>query len=105
MKSLSLIAGAVLAFTCSIQLFAQSQSRMLAVSPMNRGRGIGRKLAQECIDRALRDGAKAIGLTTGEMMRVAEPMYERMGFKKEAELGTRFGVKHARYVLILKEAV
>jgi len=38
-------------------------------------------------------------------MRVAEPMYERMGFKKEAELGTRFGVKHARYVLILKEAV
>jgi ribosomal protein S18 acetylase RimI-like enzyme len=79
--------------------------RMLAVSPMSRGRGIGRKLAQECIDRARRDGADAIGLTAGEMMRVAAPMYERMGFKKEAELGTRFGVEQARYALILNEAV
>lgn len=76
--------------------------RMLAVSPLCRGRGIGRKLTQECIDRARRDGAAAIGLTTAEMMRVAQPMYERMGFRKEEDLGTRFGVKHARYVLMLK---
>ncbi len=77
--------------------------RMLAVSVLCRGKGIGRELTQECIDRARRDGAEAIGLTTGEMMKIAQPMYERMGFKKEAELGTRFGVKHARYVLILKQ--
>jgi ribosomal protein S18 acetylase RimI-like enzyme len=79
--------------------------RMLAVSPGSRGKGIGRMLTQECINRALRDGAEAIGLTTSEMMRVAQPMYERMGFKKQAELGTRFGVKHTLYILILKNAV
>jgi ribosomal protein S18 acetylase RimI-like enzyme len=77
--------------------------RMLAVSPGGRGRGIGRRLTQECIDRASRDGAGAIGLATAEIMRVARPMYERMGFKKEAELGTRFGVEQARYVLTLKQ--
>jgi Acetyltransferases len=82
--------------------------RMLAVSPSARGRGIGRQLTQTCIDRANRanrDGAEAIGLTTAEMMRIAQPMYERMGFTKVAELGTRFGVKEARYVLMLKPAV
>ena len=78
---------------------------MLAVSPLSRGVGIGKRLTQECIDRANRDGAEAIGLTTSEMMKVAQPMYERMGFKKEEELGKRFGVKHARYVLGLKKAV
>jgi ribosomal protein S18 acetylase RimI-like enzyme len=78
--------------------------RMLAVSPGCRGRGIGRKLTQECIDRAGRDGADAVGLTTTEMMRIAQPMYERMGFKKEAELGARFGVNQGRYVLKLKQA-
>ena len=32
-------------------------------------------------------------------------MYERMGFKKEVELGTRLGVTQARYALILNEVV
>jgi ribosomal protein S18 acetylase RimI-like enzyme len=79
--------------------------RMLAVSPSCRGRGVGKRLTQECIDRARRDGAEAIGLTTGEMMRIARPMYERMGFQKDAELGSRMGVEHARYVMRLKPAV
>jgi ribosomal protein S18 acetylase RimI-like enzyme len=79
--------------------------RMLAVSPKSRGRGIGKALTQECINRARRDGAQAIGLTTGEMMRIARPMYERLGFQKEAELGIRLGVSHARYVLRLNQAL
>lgn len=74
----------------------------LAVSPRHRGKGIGRSLTRECIERARRDGADSIGLTTADMMTVARPMYERMGFVKESELGERFGVKHARYVLKLK---
>lgn len=74
----------------------------LAVSPGHRGRGVGRSLAHECISRARRDGADSIALTTAEMMAVARPMYERMGFIKESDLGDRFGVKHARYVLKLK---
>ena len=77
--------------------------RMLAVAPARRGEGIGRKLTEACIERARLDGAEAIGLTTADMMKVAEPMYERMGFKKELDLGTRFGVQHARYKLALNE--
>lgn len=74
----------------------------LAVSPLHRGKGIGRTLTRECIDRARRDGASSICLTTAEMMTVARPMYERLGFIKESDLGERFGVKHARYVLKLR---
>jgi len=76
--------------------------RTLAVSPISRGRGIGRALTEECIDRARRDDAEAIALTSAEMMTVALPMYVRMGFRKETDLGHRFGVKHSRYVLPLK---
>jgi ribosomal protein S18 acetylase RimI-like enzyme len=76
--------------------------RMLAVSPSCRGKGIGRKLTQECIERARTDGAERIGLSTGEMMAVALQMYDRIGFKKDKELGIRYGVANARYVLILK---
>lgn len=79
--------------------------RMLAVPPKCRGRGVGRRLTEECIARALKDGAAAIGLTTTDLMAIARPMYERMGFQKDAELGTRFGVKQARYVLMLSENV
>ncbi len=74
----------------------------LAVSPLHRGKGIGLRLTRECIDRARKDGASSIGLTTAEMMTVARPMYERLGFIKESDLGERFGVEHARYVLKLK---
>ena len=74
----------------------------LAVSPAHRSKGIGRSLTRECIDRARKDGADAVALTTAEMMTVARPMYERMGFIKESDLGERFGVKHARYILKLK---
>jgi ribosomal protein S18 acetylase RimI-like enzyme len=73
----------------------------LAVSPRCRGLGIGRKLTEECIERARRDGAIAIRLTTSEMMTVAQPMYLRMGFQLDADLGLRFGVNEVRYVLRL----
>lgn len=75
--------------------------RTLAVSPANRGRGIGRRLTQECIDRARKGGAQSIALTTAAMMTVARPMYERMGFSKEADIGDRFGVHEELYVLRL----
>jgi ribosomal protein S18 acetylase RimI-like enzyme len=74
----------------------------LAVSPLHRGQGVGGRLTRECIERARRDGADSIGLTTAEMMTVARPMYERLGFTKESDLGQRFGVPHGRYVLKLR---
>ena len=45
-----------------------------------RGRGIGTLLMEECILRARRSGATALGLHTGDSMVVALPMYERRGF-------------------------
>jgi ribosomal protein S18 acetylase RimI-like enzyme len=99
--------GVVLYKSCALSDNAgrsanSASMRTLAVSLSSRGRGIGRMLTQECIDRARREGADEISLTTAEMMTVARPMYERMGFVKEIELGQRFGVKHARYVLKLR---
>jgi len=76
--------------------------RTLAVAPQQRRRGIGRQLMRECIERARHDGAEGIELTTADMMTVALPMYERMGFAKQLDLGNRFGVPHARYVLKLR---
>jgi ribosomal protein S18 acetylase RimI-like enzyme len=74
----------------------------LAVSPKSRGRGVGKRLTQECINRAIRDNAEAIALATSEIMTVALPMYERLGFQRQTELEPRYGVKQAQYVLWLK---
>jgi len=60
--------------------------RMLAVSPMERGRGIGRELAQAAMDRAIEQGATRIVLSTLETMHAAHRLYERMGFRRRHEL-------------------
>ena len=56
------------------------EARLLAVLPTARGQGIGLALMQECIRRARRSGAGALGLHTTDMMNVAMRMYEGMGF-------------------------
>ena len=55
--------------------------RMLAVDPSHRGLGIGRALTEECIRRAVRDGATVIALHTTPTLDVAFAMYTRMGFR------------------------
>jgi len=72
--------------------------RMLVVLPNCRGFGIGRSLTQECIRRAERDGAAVIALHTSQLMGVALPMYERMGFRLEREIPQIFGVPYGIYV-------
>lgn len=72
--------------------------RMLVVAPEAQGLGIGRALAQECIRRAQRDGAAVFALHTSELMQVALPMYERMGFRRRSDAPTIFGVKYGIYV-------
>src|SRR4051812_28264640 len=54
--------------------------RLLAVPPDRRGKGIGRRLTEECVRRARESGAEAITLHTGDIMNIAMQMYERMGF-------------------------
>lgn len=60
--------------------------RLLAVAPAARGSGAGRRLMEECIQRARAAGATALTLHTTDMMRVAMQLYERMGFERAPEL-------------------
>jgi predicted N-acetyltransferase YhbS len=59
--------------------------RLLAVPESARGRGIGRALVEECIRRARRDGAGALGLHTSKSMATARDLYVRMGFERAPE--------------------
>lgn len=75
---------------------------VLAVVPTYRGRGIGRALTEECIQRGRLDETEIIALHTAEFNEVARPMYERMGFQVHSSLdrpGPRFGL----YTLRLAE--
>ena len=72
--------------------------RMLVVAPDCRGRGVGRKLAQECLSRAKRDGASVFALHTSKLMQVALPMYQRMGFKWVSDTPSIHGVEYGVYV-------
>lgn len=72
--------------------------RMLVVSPAARGQGVGRALAEACIARANRDGARAFALHTSPVMSVALPMYLRMGFEWRSDLPDIAGVPYALYV-------
>jgi len=71
--------------------------RMLVVTPAGRGRGIGRRLTEECIERARRDRAPLIALHTTPIMTVAQPMYLRMGFELIRNSPPIFGVPYAVY--------
>lgn len=72
--------------------------RMLVVSPVYRGRGIGRALTDECIRRARRDGATLIALHTTPLLTVALAMYEHMGFRFLRAAPSRVGVPYGIYV-------
>lgn len=72
--------------------------RMLVVAPNFRGHGIGRALAEECIRRAKRDGASVFALHTSELMEVALPMYQRMGFRWVSSTPAIYGVEYGVYV-------
>ena len=76
--------------------------RMLVVDPAHRGRGIGRSLTQECLDRAHRDRAPLVSLHTSPAMEVALSMYLRMGFKLHRRVPDRFGVPYGVYTLSIE---
>lgn len=62
-----------------------SSLRLLAVRPRMRGLGIGRRLVEECMARARRRGASALGLHTAPFMRAANRLYEAVGFVRAPE--------------------
>ena len=59
---------------------AEGEFRMLGVDPAASGHGVGRALAQFCLDRAVSLGLDAVVISSAEWMQVAHGMYERMGF-------------------------
>lgn len=79
--------------------------RMLVVAPEARGQGVGRALAEVCLVRATRDGADCFALHTSELMHVALPMYQRMGFRRIAPAPDIHGVKYSVYLKDLNKAV
>jgi ribosomal protein S18 acetylase RimI-like enzyme len=77
--------------------------RLLAVLPQQRSRGIGKQLTLECIRRAKQDGAEIMALHTNKLMLAAQKLYEQLGFKREIELPSHFGLQYWRYVLNLRK--
>jgi ribosomal protein S18 acetylase RimI-like enzyme len=65
--------------------------RYLAVKPERRGDGIGRSLTAYCIVLARELGKSAVILHTTKAMPTAWTMYERMGFKRCAEIDFQQG--------------
>ena len=52
----------------------------MAVSPKSRGRGIGDKLMQACIDHGVKHGAESIILESNTKQEAAIRLYRRFGF-------------------------
>ncbi len=80
-------AGAVMATPGGTPITREwPEVRLLAVAPAARGKGVARRLMEECIRRARAAGAPALTLHTAEIMAVAMRLYERMGFARAPEL-------------------
>ena len=60
--------------------------RMLAVAPEAMGSGIGRALAEACIERARAAGRHRLLLNTGDPQTAAQRLYERLGFERRPDL-------------------
>jgi ribosomal protein S18 acetylase RimI-like enzyme len=59
--------------------------RMLVVDPEVQGRGVGRLLVSECLDRARAAGKRRMVLSTDPLMTAAHRLYERLGFTRVPE--------------------
>lgn len=60
----------------------EAHIRMLGVHPDARGRGVARALIDACFERARRAGRSRMTLHTTMRMKIAQAMYERMGFER-----------------------
>jgi ribosomal protein S18 acetylase RimI-like enzyme len=75
--------------------------RFMAVDPAHRGGGVSRALAEECVRRARRDGARMLALFTSPAMEIAVAMYQRMGFRFQRRIDPVYGMTADLYCLAL----
>jgi GNAT superfamily N-acetyltransferase len=61
----------------------QANFRILAVDPPARGRGVGRRLVEACIQVARRAGKDVATLHTTDEMAVAQRVYRSLGFQRD----------------------
>jgi GNAT superfamily N-acetyltransferase len=73
--------------------------RVLAVPPHWRHRGVGRRLTQACIAKALEERCPGIALQTSSVMVTARRLYADLGFKFEGASMHPMGVELENYLL------
>jgi ribosomal protein S18 acetylase RimI-like enzyme len=61
----------------------QANLRLLAVDPAARGRGVGRRLVEACVQVARRAGKEVATLHTTEQMAAAQRIYRSVGFRRD----------------------
>jgi len=61
----------------------QANLRLVAVDPQARGRGVGRRLVQACVQVARRAGKEVATLHTTEQMVAAQRIYRTLGFRRD----------------------
>jgi ribosomal protein S18 acetylase RimI-like enzyme len=83
--SVMLYSPAANAYGDAVAAAGWPELRLLAVAPAAREQGVGTALVEECMQRARRAGAGALGLHTSESLQAAIRMYERLGFVRAPE--------------------
>lgn len=77
-----------------------SYIRYVGVHPQYEGKGIGKKLTQQCIDEAKSTGEKTVALHTSELQDAARHIYEGMGFEKQKAV-LLFNIQYWIYTLTI----
>jgi ribosomal protein S18 acetylase RimI-like enzyme len=80
----------------------EAEFRLLGVSGAARGRGIGRRLVEECLRRAQGLHIGAMVLSTQPSMLAAHHLYESLGFRRQPERDWRTPQGSVRWVYSVK---
>lgn len=77
--------------------------RMLAVAPAAQGRGVGRALVTDCVERARLQGAGGVALHSTSWMTAAHRLYSSLGFRRhpDRDIITPSGLTLLSFVLDL----